>query len=326
MNVGVRAAESRFPKATVLMLFSIGIFMSSLCCVGAVMSGLRANTGTSNSAFVSGSIAGGFWAPGQMLLVTAIMSGGLSLCQGACSGSVIVSSYLFGIAVQHEPLKNVEAGISGLVILVLGVIGLIGAKGKSSQGTDVPQNATLIPLCKSLVAGVLVAFGGLMASIAETSHTDVSSGSPIFRACCFQAAFGCTQFAVHVVAIGSWMLLQKSSDAKAPVKTMMPLLEGRANGNNMQTQGLAGSSDVKLSVYVLCGGLMFTCAYLGNIFSIAYFGLSIGFPCSQLSLVLSSAWGIILFQEVRGTGRIAIMIVSAVMMVLGAVLLTMSKS
>merc|ERR1712187_709012 len=95
------------------------------------------------SALTSGLIGGALWAPGQMLLVTAIMSGGLGLCQGACSGSVIVSSYLLGILVQHEPLKNPAAGISGLAALVSGVGGLIGAKGGTPHGTILEQSQDL---------------------------------------------------------------------------------------------------------------------------------------------------------------------------------------
>merc|ERR1719277_1536041 len=99
----------------------------------------------------------------------------------------------------------------------------------------------------------------------------------------------------------------------------VPLLDEEAEGEDARAQSINGRRrDGALALYVVCGGLMFTCAYLGNIFSIAYFGLSVGFPCSQLSLVLSSTWGIILFKEVQGSGRIAMMSVSAIVMVLGA--------
>merc|ERR1719311_778545 len=174
------------------------------------------------------------------------------------------------------------------------------------------------------MAGMLVALSGLMASMAEAGNASDVSGSPVERACQFQAAFGCAQFAVHVAAIGSYVLFfaQRASQRCQGE----PLLDEEVEGTETRAQSTKGRSrDGALALYVVCGGLMFTCAYLGNTLSIAYFGLSVGFPCSQLSLVLSSTWGIILFKEVQGSVRIAMMVVSAIVMVLGALLLTISK-
>mmetsp|Transcript_103307 Transcript_103307/g.179226 ORF Transcript_103307/g.179226 Transcript_103307/m.179226 type:complete len:355 (+) Transcript_103307:47-1111(+) len=333
MNIAARAAESCFSKASVLIFFSAGICISSLGCVGALMTSMTPGEIIAAPAFLSGAIGGALWTPSQMMLLTAIMDGGLSLCQGACSGTAIVGSNLLGILVQHETVKTISAEIAGLVALVVGVAGLIGAKHQSSHAPNPEKSEVrsfVVPLCKSLLAGILVSSGGLMADKAVSAPT---IESPFLRACAFQTAFGCSQFILHLVIVGSYLLYQASVNGvdeygmsikqKLLEKHVTPLLEGvEVQTGNMH----GGSKNSILVLSVMCGGVMFTCGYLGNSLSIAHFGLSVAFPSSQLSLVLSSAWGIVLFNEVEGSRRIAAMLVSAIVMVLGATLLTMSKA
>lgn len=75
----------------------------------------------------------------------------------------------------------------------------------------------------------------------------------------------------------------------------------------------------------LIGGVLFNIGNLGSIFSVTYLGLAIGFPLTQLTIVIAVLWGVLVFKEIKDRNKKIFVFLGSIIMVLGAALLGFSK-
>jgi len=76
---------------------------------------------------------------------------------------------------------------------------------------------------------------------------------------------------------------------------------------------------------ILAPGLMCGLGWnFGNwasIYATTYLGYTVGFPLSQCALLVGGFWGIVLFREITGWKRIGLFVISAIVLLGGAVML-----
>ncbi|MBI4010024.1 MAG: hypothetical protein HY361_02410 [Candidatus Aenigmarchaeota archaeon] len=75
----------------------------------------------------------------------------------------------------------------------------------------------------------------------------------------------------------------------------------------------------------LSSGIMWTIGNITSLLAINSIGLSIGFPLTQLQLLINVGWGIFYFKEVKGNRTILKIIIGSILLLIGAVLLALSK-
>jgi glucose uptake protein GlcU len=75
----------------------------------------------------------------------------------------------------------------------------------------------------------------------------------------------------------------------------------------------------------ISSGILWAVGNIAAALSIDYIGLALAGPIPQLAMLVSVAWGIFYFKEVREKGKIVKVIVGGVVLVFGAVLLALAK-
>lgn len=76
----------------------------------------------------------------------------------------------------------------------------------------------------------------------------------------------------------------------------------------------------------LASGAIWNVANISSLFAISSLGLAIGFPITQLALLVAVGWGIFYFKEIRKRSSLVKIILGAVLLVIGAFLLAFSKT
>jgi len=71
----------------------------------------------------------------------------------------------------------------------------------------------------------------------------------------------------------------------------------------------------------ILGGLGWNVGNFASIYATINLGYTVGFPLSQCALLVSGFWGILLFKEMTGVKRIGLYLVSALVLLGGAILL-----
>lgn len=77
--------------------------------------------------------------------------------------------------------------------------------------------------------------------------------------------------------------------------------------------------------YGMSSGVLWTIGNITSLFAINSLGLGIGFPLTQLQLLIGVAWGVFYFKEVKEKQATVKIIFGAVLLLLGAIFLTLSK-
>jgi glucose uptake protein GlcU len=72
-------------------------------------------------------------------------------------------------------------------------------------------------------------------------------------------------------------------------------------------------------------GVVWGIANFAGLNAVALLGLAVGFPLTQLALLVSVAWGLLYFKEIKGKDKILKIVVGAIVLIAGAFLLAFSK-
>jgi len=75
----------------------------------------------------------------------------------------------------------------------------------------------------------------------------------------------------------------------------------------------------------LTSGIMWNIANLSSFFAVIYLGIAIGFPLTQLALLISTAWGLLYFKEVKGKNKIIKILMGAILIFVGGLFLAFAK-
>jgi glucose uptake protein GlcU len=89
--------------------------------------------------------------------------------------------------------------------------------------------------------------------------------------------------------------------------------------------GLAVNASLVPNPFGLFSGLIWGIANFAGLNAVALLGLAVGFPLTQLALLVSVAWGLLYFKEIKGKDKILKIVVGAIVLIAGAFLLAFSK-
>ncbi|GMH68793.1 hypothetical protein TrLO_g1824 [Triparma laevis f. longispina] len=292
-----------------------------------------------------GIISGLFWVPGGAMAIYAVQNAGLAVAQGTWSSLIVVVSFVWGILVFDEKVKNVYLAGLGVLGLVSGLVGMsVFSEGEKqptpakTSNNDNDRSALLAPELqpppstsnpyspnssqtplpppyqKSRIKGLLAAiFNGLWGgSIMVPMHYAPPEASGMGYVVSFAVGAG-------LVTILLWIILLIYSgfpnpNEKDDLRKGWSFKRGRSKLPSMHVPTMVGPG-------CLAGGLW----AIGNISSmvtVQVLGEAVGYSICQTSLLVSGLWGIFYFQEVKGLRQRILWGSSAVVTLLGIILLT----
>ncbi len=75
----------------------------------------------------------------------------------------------------------------------------------------------------------------------------------------------------------------------------------------------------------ITSGILWSLGNLAGVFAVATLGLAIGFPLTQLSILVATSWGLFYFREIKEKSKILRVLVGAIIIVLGAIFLAFAR-
>jgi glucose uptake protein GlcU len=75
----------------------------------------------------------------------------------------------------------------------------------------------------------------------------------------------------------------------------------------------------------LLSGIIWNIANFSSFFVVLYLGVSVGLPLTQTALLVSVAWGLFFFQEIKGRSKLARITVGSILLLLGTLFLVFAK-
>eukprot|EP01114_Cavostelium_apophysatum_P020785 TRINITY_DN7058_c0_g1_i1.p1 TRINITY_DN7058_c0_g1~~TRINITY_DN7058_c0_g1_i1.p1 ORF type:complete len:338 (-),score=36.71 TRINITY_DN7058_c0_g1_i1:250-1263(-) len=254
------------------------------------------------------------WVPASILSIAAINHLGMSVAVGMWAGVTIVVSFLWGaIAFPKEnPVHNIGLSVLALIFLITGILGLslsntsfvknLGNKRRTinhheetpyGHGEEsplletAPQTSKKRPIVGVICAVLLGIMNGSMLVPNQYAPANVKGAHAIN----FVVSFGIGVMCVTPVIAFIYFLVQRRRP-NFQVKVVM----------------LPG----------LCAGVFWFVGYFCSIYASNYLGLTIGYPLTQLALVVSGLWGLLVFKELKGARTILCWVVSLVVLLGGA--------
>ena len=81
-----------------------------------------------------GIVSGMFWVPGGVMAIYAVQNAGLAVAQGTWSSLIVVVSFVWGMLVFGERVKNVYLAGLGVLGLITGLVGMsVFSEGEKEQ-------------------------------------------------------------------------------------------------------------------------------------------------------------------------------------------------
>jgi len=267
--------------------------------------------------FTPWGIAGAaLWVPASILSIWAINYLGMSIAVGVWAGMTIVVSFLWGALAfpSDNTVKSIPLSVVALLLLVIG-IGCLSlsnsefvkklGQSKNNQGINTEDEASpllkdeeeskkansstakkIIGLICALVLGI---FNG---SMMVPLHFTPDNAKGIN----YIVSFGIGVLIVTPVCFVLYFVLRCK---KPEFHLRVALIPG------------------------LITGLIWNVGNFCSIYATLYLGLTIGYPLTQLALVVSGLWGLLVFKELRGAIVILVWISSLIVLLSGAALLSL---
>jgi len=249
------------------------------------------------------------WMISSLLSIFAIQNVGLAVSQGIWSGFTIIVSFMWGaLAFQQKP-NNIGLSVVGLGMLMVGIAGLSIAgsnildRWKKKPMTvdsrlehssveltpiteDTPKKNSLFGL---ICAASLAITNGSMLVPIKFSPTEAQGIN-------FLVSFGIGVIVITPVFSAIYFILLR----KTP----------NWDFGNLLAPGLLA-------------GFMWNIGNWASIYATNILGYTVGFPLAQCALLTAGFWGIVLFKEIRGAVRIGFFVFSSLVLLGGAVVLTL---
>jgi len=268
------------------------------------------------------------WFPASTLAIFTINLIGIAITQGVSGGTTIIVSFFWGSVVFHEVIENWYLTILGLFLLLLGITGIsvcniqipvslpsfllkfekfipfilnrpiLPIDNKNIQEEITTEDLhIIIPKKNNYSLGLIISVflglcTGTMLVPSKLAPEDIQGIEYVFS------------FAIGVAIITVLF---------APVYFIFQYIRGN------------GLPNFHFKIAVVPGLLAGTIWNVGNICSINatfYLGLTIGFPLTQLALLVSGIWGMLLFKEISRMTSIIVFFTSVCILLGGAVLLS----
>ncbi len=249
--------------------------------------------------FISGSISGCIWVIANCFSFIAIKHIGMAISVSIWAGISVLVSFAWGIIVFPESNKfNLIYGGISISLLVIGVTTISIPSYISSDKTQ--KNKIIGTVCAIIMGlfngSLFVPFQYLSErdtlEVAEQDTLEVSQldGSEI--------AF-LFPFAISSLTISIFLLIFTLSIKRSLIKF----------------------PGIGASLLVLASGALWLFGTVCSIYAVAFLGISIGVPLTQISLIICGIWGIFIFNEITGWKGIIIWCISASILLAGSGLL-----
>mmetsp|Transcript_13181 Transcript_13181/g.37128 ORF Transcript_13181/g.37128 Transcript_13181/m.37128 type:complete len:378 (-) Transcript_13181:359-1492(-) len=305
-----------------------------------------------------GVLGASIWVFNGIFAIMAVQMAGLGVSQSLWSGLSIFVSFIWGAYVFHEPIKDYNVSIAGLMVMALGMMGI----GYASS----PKPQTAIPLRRPRHehdeedATPLITDEDGQSSGSEDSltHRKESQGSS-------DGSIGADSFE----ADGSQMVVRPAGNGKYSFRNqrratglLCAVYVGVANGSFMvpfkkvpnTVKGIEYLPSFGIGAMLVTVGIVtvYFCYIklalgkevpsfqwevahkpafltgilwsLGNFFSIyatQYLGLAVGWPLVQCQLIVSTTWSIVYFKELTDPPSIACFALSSIAVLAGVIML-----
>jgi len=262
-----------------------------------------------------GIIGAALWVPASIFSIFSVFLLGISVAQGTWSGVTIVVSFMWGAVGFQDEVRSIGLAILALFLLVTGIAAFslcqkkyyifetqalesekLEEKNEASEETLMiekppppsrfsPFQRKVLGIACAVVSGI---FNGSSLVPFKFMPSDIESVAYI-------ASFGVGVVVVSPTICFFYFL----------IKRQLPVFHFKA-----------------VSLPAMASGVIWSIANVGSIFATKYLGLTVGYPLTQLSLVIAGLWGMFLFGELQGKRtRIQFFLATAVLLA-GAALLS----
>ncbi|QDZ24882.1 hypothetical protein HOP50_15g74250 [Chloropicon primus] len=284
-----------------------------------------------------GVIGAAIWVLNGIAAIAAVQCAGLGVSQATWSAVTIVVSFVWGTCYYREDLPHWNLAVLGIVLMTGGVSavgiissGRIGGPRTSSKPMEEGTNLRGVSYAKLEEGkGSDVEDEGGRIKSRHGSASPWGGLSPRAKGLCFALYVG--------VANGSFMVPFKSAIKDSGLDAVEYVLSFGI--------GSAGVTAIVLTLWLLLGhhrtpigpswkvalkpslltGLLWSAGNFCSIYATQLLDLTVAWPLVQCQLLVSTAWGIFYYHEVQGTQRIAMVVGSSFVVVLGVLFLSMSK-
>jgi len=265
-----------------------------------------------------GIIAGSLYIVSIVFSFAAVQFIGLGVGQGIWGGSAILVSFLWGVLVLGDSVFYVSFAVLSLLTLMCGIAGIAmndvladvlfcrkdlskcrGEKEQLIGEGDLEAAPSVSPEKSSFALGVICAlsvgvFGGSVL-------VPMSFVSEDLAGLAFLPSFGIGSFlAASIIAAVYYGAIIKS--------------------NPLETFTISGF------LYGILSGIIWNTGNAFSIFGINGIGYATAYPIMQCSLFFGGLWGIFVFKEVTDTKDITAFFLSAIVLFVGAILLSVNTS
>jgi glucose uptake protein GlcU len=243
-----------------------------------------------------GVLGAALWVPASLLSIAVVRFVGMAVGMGIWAGTSIVVSFLWGALVFHNHIKDVGLSVLALGLLCVG-IGLLSfsasetvarwskpgwrdpaaqalinpGEGPTSQASSDQQRRPLLGIALAVLLGLLN--GSMMAPLSGLPEKDKGIG--------YIVPFSIGVVIVTPVFVAIYFLILSIANRSF----VRPVFHFRV-----------------AFVPALLTGLMWQIGNYFSIYATLLLGMTVGFPLTQLALVVSGFWGIVLYKEVAGKG------------------------
>lgn len=230
--------------------------------------------------------SGIIWTIGALLSFWAIRVEGLAGASSRWMGTGILVSFLSGVVVLGEKVNQYLA-FGGVLFLIFGLV--LISKADSGVHSESSSNFATNPLQKSI----------------------------------FKQIFKYWRSVVSGVIFGTYLLPLPFADVNA-FDYIAPMGVGILLGGILIAIILPKTQKAPPALSIGCG-LAWNLANIGSLFTVNAFGFAVGFPLTQLALLVSLAWSVGLYGEYSAKSAKIRLLLGAIILLMGATLLGLAR-
>lgn len=270
----------------------------------------------------------------QLFAWPAIQSLGAAAGPGIWCGVGMLTSFLWGVAVFGERLRSPILGAAAVGMLVAGVAGVAASQSiaarKDAQDPAPAANEmqpAKAPAPNAAEAASAADAGGgqswLASGVACALATGVCDGSLMAPFSAFRAGQAdAAGSAVALLYLGGFALALPAV-ALVPIGLALALRHARSKERHGGSVPPAPPFTAAALPGVCCGGLWAA----GNVLSVhatMRLGQAVGFPLTQVCVLVSALWGILYFGELRDRRALTLFGASSMVVITGAAALKLA--
>eukprot|EP00930_Biecheleria_cincta_P089169 TRINITY_DN78439_c0_g1_i1.p1 TRINITY_DN78439_c0_g1~~TRINITY_DN78439_c0_g1_i1.p1 ORF type:complete len:410 (+),score=59.76 TRINITY_DN78439_c0_g1_i1:46-1275(+) len=287
------------------------------------------------SSFFAGVIFSILWISSQALGYNAIQALGYAVAPAIWIGVTIVVSFVWGVVVFANPVKNWVGALCGIACLLLGVVLAATSNRMSRNDARQTQGSTARELlssstpeataphdaeCERSVSDTSaenhVASGKKLAGVLSAAALGLCNGSLMAPMTCYQnacPAIGIEKYTGTVLAPLAFL-----PSLAAGLVVVHPILFFLYWSRSMAKGVMPQFHFSKVAVPGLLTGAFWAMGNFCAMYATVYLGQTIGFPLTQLCLILNGIWGILYYREIVGPSAIGTFILAALVILAGA--------